>query len=87
MNMTLISIEELKQIVLREIHTYPGCGCDNGKSAYAYVGCVAQHEGVTEGKGRDRRVRCEVRTSSSLVNRLVELGIKLPTRHAVEPSK
>jgi hypothetical protein len=20
---------------------------------YAYVGCVAQHEGVTEGKGRD----------------------------------
>ena len=28
-------------------------GCDNGKSAYAYVGCVAQHEGVTEGKGRD----------------------------------
>ncbi len=28
-------------------------GCDNGKSAYAYVGCVAQYEGVTEGKGRD----------------------------------
>jgi restriction endonuclease Mrr len=26
---------------------------DNGKSACAYVGCVAQHEGVTEGKGRD----------------------------------
>ena len=27
-------------------------GCDNSKSAYAYVGRVAQHEGVTEGKGR-----------------------------------
>src|SRR6266566_537847 len=25
MNKTLISIEELKQIALREIHTYPGC--------------------------------------------------------------
>ena len=28
-------------------------GCDNGKSAHAYVGCVTQHEGVT-GKGRDK---------------------------------
>ena len=28
-------------------------GCDNGKSAHAYVGCVIQHEGVTEGIGRD----------------------------------
>jgi hypothetical protein len=25
MNKTLISIEELKQIALRETHTYPGC--------------------------------------------------------------
>jgi len=25
MNKTLISTEELKQIALREIHTYPGC--------------------------------------------------------------
>jgi len=25
MNKTLISIEELKQIALSEIHTYPGC--------------------------------------------------------------
>ena len=25
MNKTLISIEELKQIALKEIHTYPGC--------------------------------------------------------------
>jgi hypothetical protein len=25
MNKPLISIEELKQIALREIHTYPGC--------------------------------------------------------------
>ncbi len=25
MNKTLISIEERKQIALREIHTYPGC--------------------------------------------------------------
>jgi hypothetical protein len=39
MNKTLISIAELKQIALREIHTYPGC---EDVSAVRFCGCRAR---------------------------------------------
>src|SRR3984893_13905525 len=44
MNKTLISIEELKQLALREIHTYPGC------EDVSAVGMYPVTDEVTESK-------------------------------------
>ena len=42
MNKTLISIEELKQIALREIHTYPGCEDVSAVGIYPVTDEVAE---------------------------------------------
>ncbi|MDB5565169.1 MAG: hypothetical protein JWP84_1735 [Tardiphaga sp.] len=42
MNETLISIGELKQIALREIHTYPGCADVSAVDIYPVTDEVAE---------------------------------------------
>ena len=55
MNKTLISIEELKQIALREIHTYPGCEDVSAVGIYPVTDEVAESKLVCPSRKRRRR--------------------------------
>jgi len=55
MNKPLISIEELKQIALREIHTYPGCEDVSAVGIYPVTDEVAERNLVCPSRKRRRR--------------------------------
>ena len=55
MNKTLISIEELKQIALREIHTYLGCEDVSAIGIYPVTDEVAERHLVCPSRKQRRR--------------------------------
>ena len=55
MNKPLISIEELKQIALREIHTYPGCEGVSAVGIYPVTDEVAERNLVCPSRKQRRR--------------------------------
>ena len=55
MNKTLISIEELKQIALREIHTYPGCEDVSAVGIYPVTDEAAERDLVCPSESSERR--------------------------------
>ena len=55
MNKPLISIEELKQIALREIHTYPGCVDVSAVGIYPVTDEVAERNLVYPNRKQRRR--------------------------------
>ena len=60
MNKPLISIEELKQIALREIHTYPGCEDVSAVGIYPSQMTVVESNWsvqVVSGEGVDQAAR------------------------------
>jgi hypothetical protein len=72
MNKPLISIEELKQIALREIHTYPGCEDVSAIGIYPVTDDVIESNWsvqVVSGEGVDPKPQTALRftLSTSLV--------------------
>jgi hypothetical protein len=65
MNKTLISIEELKQIALREIHTYPGCEDVSAVGIYPVTDEVVETVQVVSGEGVDPKPQTAQRFSLS----------------------
>ena len=68
MNKPLISIEELKQIALREIHTYPGCEDVSAVGIYPVTDDVIESNWsvqVVSGEGVDPKPqpRCDLRSA------------------------
>ena len=55
MNKPLISIEELKQIALREIHTYPRCEDVSAVGIYPVTDEVAERNLVCPSRKQRRR--------------------------------
>jgi len=68
MNKTLISIEELKQIALREIHTYPGCEDVSAIGIYPVTDDVIESNWsvqVVSGEGVDPKPQTALRFTLS----------------------
>src|SRR5258708_34358483 len=68
MNKTLISTEELKQIALREIHTYPGCEDVSAVGIYPVTDDVVESNWsvqVVSGEGVDPKPQTALRFTLS----------------------
>ena len=67
MNKTLISIEELKQIALREIHTYPGCENVSAVGIYPVTDEAESNRSlqVVSGEGVDHKPQTALRFTLS----------------------
>ena len=68
MNKPLISIEELKQIALREIHTYPGCEDVSAVGIYPVTDDVIESTWsvqVVSGEGVDPKPQTALRFTLS----------------------
>ena len=69
MNKTLISIEERKQIALREIHTYPGCDDLSVVGIYPVTDEVVESNWsvqVVSGEGVDPKPQTALRFTPSI---------------------
>jgi hypothetical protein len=70
MNKTLISIEERKQIAVREIHTYPGCEDLSAVGIYPVTDEVVESNWsvqVVSGEGEtpSHKPRCDLRQAQA----------------------
>jgi hypothetical protein len=69
MNKTLISIEERKQIAVREIHTYPGCEDLSAVGIYPVTDEVVESnwsvQVVSEGETPSHKPRCDLRQAQA----------------------
>jgi len=65
MNKTLISIEERKQIAVREIHTYPGCEDLSAVGIYPVTDEVVEIQ-VVSGEGVDPKPQTALRFTPSI---------------------
>ena len=69
MNKPLISIEELKQIALREIHTYPGCEDLSAVGSYPVTDEVVESNWsvqVVSGEGVDPKPQTALQFTPSI---------------------
>jgi hypothetical protein len=65
MNKTLISIEERKQIAVREIHTYPGCEDLSAVGIYPVTDEVVESNWSVQVVSEGEKPRCDLRQAQA----------------------